>query len=318
MKPDTWLAPLSCSDQATLFRDSTVYCRRVTRKHAQNFYYGLMLTPEPKRSAMYAVYAWMRAADDLADASGPVAPRIKSLEVFRRQTDVAVDPSRPIEAVCDEDPGTPCDPIWPAVRKAVFDFEIPVEYLHAMLRGQQLDQKRNRYETFDELYDYCYHVASVVGLVCVTIWGYQGGQETLKLAEYRGVALQLTNILRDLVEDALRGRVYLPAAELKDFGYDSETFLQTLLARQAGHAFDDLVAQQVGRAQSYYQMSAGLEDRIDRSCRPTSWAMMQIYQQLLLRVLRRPRLVLAGPVRLGRLEKLGIAMRAIWTRGISG
>jgi len=206
--------------------------------------------------------------------------------------------------------------IWPAVRKTVIDFQIPVRYLHAMIDGQLLDQKKTRYDTFEELYEYCYQVASVVGLVCMTVWGYTGGQATEKMAEHRGVALQLTNILRDLVEDARRDRVYLPLEDLKRCGYTPDAFARCLIRGQSEGAFKDLMAQQVARAQGYYELSADLESRIEPSCRPTSWAMMTIYHRLLGKIARRPRAVLNQKVRLGYLEKLAIGFGATMNRGL--
>ena len=298
-----------------LLRRSSSYCQQITRRHAKNFYHGLKLTPKSKRSAMYAVYAWMRTADDLADETGPVTEKARRLEAFRRQTFQMIDLPGPLPSSVVQELSVGHGLIWPAVRQAVVDFQIPHVYLQAMIDGQLLDQHNMCYETFEQLYDYCYKVASVVGLACITVWGYTGGAATQKLAEYRGVGLQLTNILRDVTEDAARGRVYLPAEDLKRHGYDPCTFAQQLLGGQVGDAFDDLMVQQVARASHYYDLSADFESRLDPSCRPTSLAMARIYRRLLEKIARRPRSVLTQSVRLGRLEKMGIAMRAAWSRG---
>ncbi len=313
---DTSNPPLRGNDQAQLLHTSTAYCRLVTRRYAKNFYYGLKLTPEPKRSAMYAIYAWMRAADDLSDEPGDAQEKTKRLDAFRRQTTVMIDPQAPIAAALNQGDGSGRDPMWPAVRKAVLDFHIPSQYFHEMIDGQMMDQRQTRYETFEQLYGYCHKVASVVGLACITVWGYSGGQATQTMAEHRGVALQLTNILRDLVDDALRGRVYLPAVELERYGYRSEDFVQQLLAGQVDGAFDQLMADQVARAHHYYEISAGLEHQIEPSCRPTSWAMMRIYRRLLAKIACQPRRVLTRAVRLSRLEKGYIALHAVWNRGL--
>lgn len=291
------------------------HCRHVTRTQAKNFYYGLKLTPEPKRSAMFAVYAWMRAADDLADEAGQHDEKINRLEAFRRQTMAAIDPNA---GVCEGSSGSlgHGDLIWPAVRKTVHDYHVPSRHLHDMIDGQLLDQRKTCYDTFEQLYDYCYKVASVVGLVCISVWGYSGGQATEKIAEYRGVALQLTNILRDVVEDAHRGRIYIPAEDLVRFGFDPGSFAKQVLTGQPDSAFDALMAFQATRARRYYEMSADLESHIDPACRPTSWAMMRIYDRLLRKITRRPRSVLTGSVSLARTEKLCIAMRAAWHRGL--
>ena len=187
---------------------SFTYCKDVARSRARNFYYGIKVMPEPKRSAMHAVYAWMRAADDLADradtdSAGPSKTTL--IERFRQFTRDALDPSSPgtMGAVQDD---TEHAPMWPAVRKTFLDYRIPAGPLDDMIAGQLLDQHVTRYDTFAQLYDYCYKVASTVGLVCINVWGYDGSEATRKLAEERGIALQLTNILRDVVEDARGGR----------------------------------------------------------------------------------------------------------------
>ncbi len=290
------------------------HCRLVTRRQAQNFYYGLKLTPEPKRTALCVIYAWMRAVDDLADEGGSVSEKIARLEAFRRYTGAAVDLEQNLPEAAVDRVLADHDLIWPALRKIVLGYRIPVEYLHAMIDGQLLDQNQTRYATFEQLYDYCYKVASVVGLVCITIWGYTGGEATRKLAEHRGIALQLTNILRDLVEDARRDRVYLPADELEWAGFDPARFSRWVLQADADAAFDRLMADQLARAHSYYELSAGLEDHLEPDCRATCWAMMRIYHRLLEKMSRRPRAVLTSRVRLSKLEKISIGARAAWGR----
>jgi len=307
--------------QADRLTASFDYCRRVTRTQAKNFYYGLKLMPQPKRSAMFAVYAWMRTADDLADEPGRHDEKTQRLEAFGRQTMAAIDPNTGLSEgflsiSIGIGVGGQADLIWPAVRKTMQDYHVPGRYLQEMIQGQLLDQHKTRYDNFDQLYDYCYKVASVVGLVCLSVWGYSGGQATEKLAQYRGIALQLTNILRDVVEDARRGRVYIPTDELVRFGFDPGSFADQLLTGEPDSAFDALMAFQTARARRYYEMSADLESHIDPACRPTSWAMMRIYDRLLRKITRRPRSVLTGSVSLARTEKLCIALCAAWHRGL--
>ena len=287
------------------------YCHEITRARAGNFYHGLKLTPEPKRSAMYAVYAFMRHADDLADAPAAAGPaeipdlksEIQAIERFRAAMQRTVDASADDELA----PG----PLWPALKHVVETYRIDPAHLHAVLDGQRCDILQHRYETFAELYTYCYRVASVVGLVCVSVWGYEGGAATLKLAEQRGIALQLTNILRDVAEDAARGRVYLPQDELARFNVDPGVFTRQ---RAPDAAFDRFMRFQIERARRYYRASAALERHIEPDCRATSWAMMEIYRRLLERIARRPRDVLRRRVSLGKLEKLAIACQAAWRR----
>lgn len=300
------------------------HCRSITRRRARNFYYGMMLTPQPKRSAMYAIYAWMRAVDDLGDDAGADERKQRQLETFRKQTHAALagDNAAALDSRVED------APMWPAVARTLREHRVPAVYLDAMIDGQLLDQRKTRYATFDELSDYCFKVAGVVGLICLQVWGFEGADATAKLGEQRGIALQLTNILRDLVEDARRDRVYLPADELAKVGFDAESFRQYVTDRadrrpadpagsdERDRQFDALMAFQVERARGYYERSAALESHVTRACRPTCWAMMRIYERLLCKIARRPRRVLNERVRLSKIEKLLIALRATLRRGL--
>ena len=163
-------------------RGSLAHCRRITRRRARNFYYGLMLMPEPKRSAMYAVYAFMRACDDLADGAENGESRLERIEQFRRRMDQTLD--------CDRNGSLPAGPIWPAFRYVTAQFPIDRAHLNGMLDGQRCDLMKNRYDSFEELYRYCFNVASVVGLVCVSVWGHDDSADLWHMAEERGIALQ--------------------------------------------------------------------------------------------------------------------------------
>jgi phytoene synthase len=272
----------------------------------------MRVMPAAKRRAMYAIYAWMRAADDLADEQNDPQQNATRLEQFREMTMFAMD----------RDGGVPQplaaggESVWPAVRHTLLEHEIPADYLNAMIDGQLLDQHKTRYDTFEQLYDYCYKVASVVGLVCITVWGHDGAADVQRMAERRGVALQLTNILRDLVEDARRGRLYLPGDELRRFGFEPDELVGQLAAGSVNGRFEQLMAYQVDRARSYYQQSAGLEAHIDAKCRPASWAIMRIYRGLLDKIAAHPRRVLRGRVRLSGFNKATVAIRALCRCGI--
>lgn len=276
-------------------QQSNAYCHEVTRTRARNFYYGMKLTPEPKRTAMYAVYAWMRLADDLADEAGEADAKIQRIEQFRADT-LAVLDGKPVGD----------DPVWPAIADTVKRYNIPLEYLHAMIDGQILDQHKTRYATFDELYDYCYKVASVVGLTCITIWGFDGGEETRQLSEWRGIAFQLTNILRDVREDAERDRVYLPA---EDFDVHELTPSMFLFNPQP-EALEGLQAT-IDRAADYYRKSAPLDRYVHRDGLACLWAMSRIYHGIFRKIARRPVQVLTDHrVRLSSATKAAIALRS--------
>ena len=284
---------------------SVAHCRRITRSRAGNFYHGLKLTPEPKRSAMYAVYAYMRACDDLVDEAEDAAR--EQVEAFRRRTErVLAGEATPEELAAPS--------IWPAFRWAVRTYGIDRSALHAMLDGQLEDLNGGVYRSFDALHGYCYRVAGTVGLVCLDVWGYEGGEATRALAVKRGLALQLTNILRDLAEDLHAGRIYLPRDELEKFDCD----LESAVRHGPGRGFDELLGFQIERARRYYEASDELEARIPADCRPTSWAIMRLYRRLLEKIAAEPRRVLRERVRLSGWEKAAIAARAVAKRFSSG
>src|SRR5436190_8852561 len=173
--------------------ESYAYCERVARTQAKNFYYSFLLLSRPQRQAMCAIYAFMRYCDDLSD-SDDVADRPAAIAGWQKDLDAALA-------------GNPSEhPLWPAFCDSVQRYRIPHQYFQDMIRGVSSDLEPRRIQTFQELYDYCYHVASVVGLTIIHIFGFKD-PDALRLAERCGVAFQLTNILRDVREDAELGRV---------------------------------------------------------------------------------------------------------------
>ncbi|MBL4699832.1 MAG: phytoene/squalene synthase family protein [Phycisphaeraceae bacterium] len=287
---------------------SLAYCREVTRTHARNFYYGMKLTPGIKRDALYAIYAFMRACDDLVDQDpnqlnvqmGNPQELKKDIDQFRQKMQTVIDTGIIPE---HENKG---DSIWPAFNYVMINYPVAPQYLHDMLDGQQRDLITETFQIFDQLYDYCYDVASVVGLTCISIWGYNGGKAVQELAIKRGIAFQLTNILRDVSEDFQRGRIYLPADELKEYHVDPQVFLQA----NPDENFDRFMQFQIERAFGYYNESEALESHLTPDCQSTCWAMMRIYRSLLEKIANNPRCVLTQRVRLTKLAKTSIALRA--------
>ena len=280
--------------------DSNRHCAELSKAEAKNFYYGMKLVPEPKRSSMFALYAWMRMADDITDATGETSAKIEALSVFMETTQKAVDPGL---SGLDQ---MPQGRLWPAVRQMVLFHEMPLEYLQGMIDGQLMDRPPVRYKTFEQLYDYCYKVASVVGLACIQIWGYEGGEETRKMAEWRGIAFQLTNICRDVMEDVGLDRVYLPAEE-----FNLHELNPSMFKMGASGELLPGIKNILARAEEYYSKSEPLAGRVHKDGRPCLWAMTQIYHRLLKKISSDPQVVLSDKrIRLGRLTKTWIALRA--------
>ena len=267
------------------------YCCRVARTRAKNFYYSFVLLSPQQRKAMCAIYAFMRYCDDLSDEPGATRAAI---DRWRGELDEALEGRFGNH------------PVWPAFHHTVRRFGIPHEYFHSMIEGVMSDLEPRRIETFDELYRYCYQVASVVGLTTIHIFGFDT-RSALPLAEKCGVAFQLTNILRDIKEDAERGRVYLPAEDLRRFGVTEED----LRAGKSGDAFLKLMRFEAARARSYYDESAPLLDLIHPRSRPSLWALISIYSRLLERIERSNYDVFVRRVRLPLWEKSWIVVRAL-------
>lgn len=273
-------------------------CAQVVRSRARNFWYGLRLTPEPKRSALYAVYAWMREADDLADAPGPTdAERREALRRFQARTGPVLDGREP--------PATD-DPMWVALSDVVRRYELPTDAFDEMIEGQVLDLDWETCQRRPELVRFCELVASTVGRVCVAIWGHDDDSRVPEMVRRRGLALQLTNVLRDLREDWSRGRTYLPQEELDAAGLD----MQTVLAWRNPSRCRAFILDQIDLVETHYAASAELERHLAADARATSWAMAEIYHGLLRRIAEDPSRVVRDRVRLGGWRKATIAWRA--------
>jgi 15-cis-phytoene synthase len=256
-------------------------CRAIAKREAKNFYYSFVALPAHKRDAMCAIYAFMRRADDISDdESKDHATRRAELaqwtEAWRDSTTAAGDP------------------VFIAVRDTQSRFHIPDELLEQLIQGTVMDlqpEAMNRrgsdgldtFATFTDLYRYCYYVASVVGLVCIRIFGYSSPAAE-KLAEETGIAFQLTNILRDVREDAERGRVYIPADELAASGTSA-----TILARvRTGAELTELqrlvLAGIARRARAYYHSADRLLPLISADSRPALRVLVKIYARLLTKI----------------------------------
>jgi 15-cis-phytoene synthase len=274
---------------------SWAHCRAVAKQRARNFYYSFILLPPEKKNAMCAMYAFMRYCDDLSDEPGA--------------TRSAIDRWR--EALTEALAGHPDDnPTWPAFLDAVNRYCIPHEYFFEMIEGVASDLETRNIATFDELYKYCYRVASVVGLTTIHIFGFTSS-DALALAEKCGIAFQLTNILRDVREDSALGRIYLPAEDLARFGVSVDDLKNARRTEQ----FGSLMEFETARARRYYRESAPLLDLIQPESRPSLWALIAIYSRLLDHLAASRYDVLMRRISLSSLEKTWIVLRAAlrWT-----
>ena len=287
-------------------------CRSIARREAKNFYYAFLALPIKRRNAICAIYAFMRRADDLADdESPPRDERRRLLNDWLAAWHQAASG------------GATGDPVFAAVRDATQRFNIPLELLDELAAGVTMDLDRapvdapDTYATLADLYRYCYLVASVVGLVCIRIFGYRDPRAE-KLAEETGIAFQLTNILRDVAEDAARNRVYLPLDELTVYGVSLDSLLHRAPAAPPTMPERSLLADIATRAEDYYHSARELLPLIDPESRPALWVLVAIYHALLKRIVRADYDVFTRRASVPSLQKLAILAvglaRMTWAR----
>lgn len=285
-------------------------CREITRRAARNFYYGLKLTPEPRRSAVFSIYAWMRAADDQVDSAGTMDQKRQRLERYRART-AAV-----LAGDVGPKPGPTGEPEawWPAFAATLASYPVDRAWIDDMLAGLEEDLDHQGYRDRRELDRYCYRVGSTVGLTCVSIWGLRAGADASAartLAIARGRAFQLTNILRDVKQDYddQPRRVYVAQEDLSRFGLSPEA----LRAWNPAERCERFILEQADRAEGLYRESEPLEGLIDPACAPALWGMTRIYHGLL-RIIRSEPARVMGPrrIRLSSARKGLIALSAAW------
>lgn len=237
-------------------------CAEITRRASSNFYYAFMLLPLERRRALYAVYAFCRFVDDIADDE-KVGDPAELLERWRRELDNVFN-------------GVPTRPVSRALAANVHRFNLPHRYFEEVIDGVEMDLTRRRYENFDELSLYCRRVASAVGLICIEIFGYRNPATRL-YAERLGIAFQLTNILRDVGEDAARGRIYVPAEDLRCFDVSEDEILKGVYSPR----FRALMEFEAERARSYYREAQHALAPEDRASMLAAEGMRLIYAALL-------------------------------------
>ncbi len=286
-------------------------CRSITRSAAKNFYYAFLVLPSAKRQALCAVYAFMRRCDDISD-EGKLLPyeRRQKLEAW-------------LDALHRAQAGQPTDdPVLLALTDTQRRFKIPVELLDQLAYGTGMDIQEDAsvnpsgaeglqvlYRTFGDLRVYCYRVASVVGLVCIRIFGYRDAAAE-PLAENLGLAFQLTNIIRDIKEDADMGRIYLPAEDLARFKIEPAELHQTKIPERLRW----LLAAEADRAREYYGATRDLLLLIDEDSQPALWVLVTIYRRLLEKIADRKYDVFTKRINLTTREKVFILGKGLLKR----
>ncbi|HEV8524716.1 MAG TPA: phytoene/squalene synthase family protein [Terriglobales bacterium] len=282
-------------------------CRHLTRSVAKNFYYAFLVLPRDRRDALCAVYAFMRHCDDLSDAPGvSQQERREKLEAWRQSLHrvVAGEPTD--------------DPVLVAVADVQRRFKVPLEWFDQLVAGTAMDLEgegaSQRYQTFEELERYCYHVASVVGLISIRVFGYRDPAAE-PLAERCGLAFQLTNIIRDVREDAAMGRVYLPEEDLARFGRSATELTPAGMNNGFNAArFRPVLEFEAQRARQFYRAADDLIPLVAEECRPALWVLVEIYRRLLEKIASRQYDVFGSKVQLTVPEKLGVVAKGFWRR----
>ncbi len=271
------------------------YCQEKAAQSGSSFYYSFLFLPREKREAITALYAFCREVDDAVDECSDAAIARTKLAWWRSE-------------LANAYAGNPQHPVSKALLPAIRRHGLPIEQFQEIIDGMEMDLEQNRYADFKALHLYCYRVASVVGQLAATLFGYQERQ-TLKYAHDLGLAFQLTNIIRDVGEDARRNRIYLPQDELARFGVTEQDILQ----RRATPAFRELMEFQVARARQIYAQAFQHLPRVDRRTQRPGLVMAAIYQALLGEIEREQFQVLNQRTSLTPLRKLWIAWKT-WVR----
>ncbi len=269
------------------------HCRRVAREQATNFYYAFRTLPGRQRNAIYAAYAFCRLCDDIADEELPLEEKRRRFAETR-------------ELLLASGTGGADSPVFIALGGARAEFGIPVQLFEEVIEGVEIDLVKSRFDTFDELREYCYKVASVVGLICIEVFGYED-PDAREYAVDMGLAMQITNILRDVREDAERGRIYLPLDEMAACGYTEEELFEGVV----NEPFRELMRMQARRARDYFESSQRLMPLLAPRSRACPRVLHTLYSRVLARIERADYDVFAERVGLPRTEKLYL-MAKLW------
>lgn len=250
--------------------EAQAWCKQYTRERAKNFYYAFAILPEEKRNAIYAVYAFSGLVDDIADELDDREEQTRGMREARERLHACRDGERE-------------GPLFTALGWAFDRFDIPLELFDELVNGVEMDFTVNRYASWQELSEYCYRVASMVGLICTSVFGTRPDPRAREYAIDLGIALQIVNIMRDVNEDAARNRVYFPADEMARFDLTDDD----ILAGRYDERFAGLMRLQGERAHTYFRSGRRLLPLLDRRSRMCVNVLQGVYSDILSRIERR-------------------------------
>jgi phytoene synthase len=274
--------------------EALAWCKAYTRDRAKNFYYAFAILPEEKRNAIYAAYAFSGYVDDIADELTDAAEQRRCMDEARERLEACVSGDRE-------------GPLFTALGWAFDRFEIPLEFFEELVQGVEMDFTRDRYETWDDLKLYCYRVASMVGLICTSVFGTKPDPRARDYATHMGIGLQIVNIMRDVSEDALRGRVYFAQEELASFGLTDTDIINARYDDQ----FIAMMEHYGARARRYFRSGRRLLPLLDLRSRMCVNVLQGVYFDILKRIEKREYDVFSERVGLNTPEKL-LAIGKLW------
>ncbi|HKB84529.1 MAG TPA: presqualene diphosphate synthase HpnD [Ignavibacteriaceae bacterium] len=271
--------------------------KEIAKKSRSSFYYAFNLLPAAKRDAMNTVYAFCRETDDIIDeGSEPDELKFARLRKWRIELEKSIS-------------GTSDYGLLNKLSKTIAGFNIPLEPFFELIRGMEMDLQNKRYNSFEDLMIYCYRVASTVGLICIEIFGYKDKEHAKDFAVNLGIALQLTNILRDIKKDSERGRIYLPQKDLEMFNYSDKD----ILTRNYNDNFKDLMSYEVKRAKMYFDNATMSLNLDDKAAMFAARAMQHIYHKMLQKIIEADYDVYNEEIRVSKFEKVGISL-GVWAK----
>jgi phytoene synthase len=297
-----------------LIRPSYRFVRRIARRSGSNFYRSFWLLPKDKREAMYAMYAFARVTDDLGDCNAPLALRKQWLAWWRQTVDLNLAGTYPLSQVILADELPEDSPQWridlrsrarqvlPALHDTVMRHAIPTRFILEIVEGVIADQQKTRFDTFEQLEHYCYLVASAIGLACLHIWEFDPPLPTTAAVDC-GLAFQLTNILRDVTEDAERGRIYLPRQHYEQHGIAEDDLLQL----RGDDRFKCLILDEVARAKQLFASGWEVWHALHPDGKPIFSMMWRTYRQILTQIEADPAGILTQRTRLSHGKRIQLA-----------